>query len=131
MGNEMMQTLEIEKKALLERLHGGECDSLSTKVLSFKDNPLKLAMDRTKNEKIKKMLAIESKIKDLENRLKKTMNCNRNNRDDMEGNIKYFELENKYNILIKKLTIKNEEIEECNKQLLSAKKLYDRMKSLF
>merc|ERR1712228_167291 len=61
--NEMMQTLENEKNALLERLNNGECDSLSTKVLSFKDNPLKLAMDRTKNEKIKKILAMESKIK--------------------------------------------------------------------
>ena len=50
---------------------------------------------------------------------------------EIENNIKYYELENKYNILIKKLKIKNEEIEESNKQLVSAKKMYDRMKSLF
>merc|ERR1712129_81377 len=125
--------LEEENVCLVQQLdemRGQGAVALDCQVLSFKQNPLKLAMDAAKREKIQRIKAMERKIKKLEAQLNKA-NGNEKTDVNMEGNIKYFELENKYNILIRKLSNKNEEIEESKRQLLSSKKMYDRMKSLF
>ena len=58
---ENMRKMENERDELLERLSKGECvDALDEKVLSFKNNPLKLAMDRCNMDKEKNMIATES-----------------------------------------------------------------------
>eukprot|EP01084_Bolivina_argentea_P046033 84751_1 len=127
--NRNLEEIEIENAKLSQRVNNGEYNSLTTKVLSFKNNPLKLAMDREKhlrNEEKEKIRELETQLQVMQQKKeKKTATVPRN------ASALYYELENKYNILIKKMSIKEEEMAQGKEELAIANKINQRMKSLF
>eukprot|EP00484_Ammonia_sp_Unknown_P007902 CAMPEP_0197052426 /NCGR_PEP_ID=MMETSP1384-20130603/26906_1 /TAXON_ID=29189 /ORGANISM="Ammonia sp." /LENGTH=696 /DNA_ID=CAMNT_0042485163 /DNA_START=15 /DNA_END=2105 /DNA_ORIENTATION=- len=139
--NKRLEEVEMENVKLQSRIGDGEYNSLTTRVLSMKNNPLKLAMQRKQAAAHNEVKVLQQRLKELEAELVKyksnvcgngnAVNASSTSADSSVFNANYFELENKYNILAKKLELKTEEVEKLSKEIESAKKIRQRMNSLF